>query len=46
LAQQMLKTIRRSRMDGIRWLSTLSRRTLIAESDFGLAHWDRLCIYL
>jgi hypothetical protein len=53
LAQQMPKMIGSSRMDrdlnrpqraspeGIRSLSTLSRRTLIAESEFGLAHGDR-----
>jgi hypothetical protein len=54
LAQQMPKMIGRSRMDRdinrpqrasperIRSLSTLSRTTLIAESEFGLAHGDRL----
>jgi hypothetical protein len=48
---QMLKLIGRSRIDrdairrqraspeGIHWLSTLSRRTFVAESDFGLTQW-------
>jgi hypothetical protein len=50
---QVLKLLGRSRIDGdtirrqraspesIHWLSTLSRRTLVAEGDFGLTHGDR-----